>query len=770
MKIFSTHTNIYRRSISLMRALLRGKLTRMTIGLLFIAVLLLQLGSAMDAHADYGIARTNDLLARVVNGPVNLTAALYDSVQSILRTVSGGRLGGTAQAIDGRAIREKNQGTPVTAVEAASTPSGVNINSPAGFSQSVQFSTGFTSQAGITINGLINASELNLGSGKITAGNVLYGITAGDGIELTGNAQNPVISDKFWKQDGANISTKQEGLGLNIAGNLTVGSAAGSIFHLKGTSTIVFDSQAVTTIAPGLANVWSIATASSTSPAISIDSAKDFIGIGTDAPNAKLSVKNSQLGSVAFQIIAAEGQTADLFQIRDASQNSIFAIDPSGHIGIGTSSSKDIALGVQGTSTFSGAVNFQSDVHFGTAKIGIGTDNPKETLSINGTFSVTKDATFTNAPIFASVANCGGGSVLETDGDGRVTCGQDDAGSGGSPPAKDKGEVTGGTVGSFAYYTGGNVVGSANNVFYTDATGSLGIGTSTPGSLLSIQGVANFSTTSTSTIYSAITVPVINATSTTATSTFANGIQLSGGCFKAANGNCAITGAVGGTFNAGTANRLTYYSAVNTLDSANFLTVDAVNSFLGIGTTTPGTTLSVQGSTTISGLLTAYGTTTIPNLTSTSTTATSSFAGPLYIASSTPTGSALFAVGTSSPLLWVDKNTGFVGIGTTSPGSILSISGVGNFTSATSTFYSGLLAHNTIQSSALIATSTLFVGGTTGSSLVVLGSGNVGIGTTSPGSILSIQGVGNFTSGVLATSTLYTGLTVPGILATSSGI
>src|SRR3989344_7070103 len=45
--------------------------------------------------------------------------------------------------------------------------------------------------------------------------------------------------------------------------------------------------------------------------------------------------------------------------------------------------------------------------------------------------------------------------------------------------------------------------------------------------------------------------------------------------------------------------------------------------------------------------------------------------------------------------------------------------------------------------------------------------GNVGIGTTSPGSILSVQSVGNFQSG---TSTLYSGLVVPGFNATSSGI
>src|SRR3990167_4413874 len=49
----------------------------------------------------------------------------------------------------------------------------------------------------------------------------------------------------------------------------------------------------------------------------------------------------------------------------------------------------------------------------------------------------------------------------------------------------------------------------------------------------------------------------------------------------------------------------------------------------------------------------------------------------------------------------------------------------------------------------------------------ITSTGNVGIGTTTPGSIFSVQGVGNFQSG---TSTLYTGLVAPGFLATSSGL
>src|SRR3989344_1979446 len=94
----------------------------------------------------------------------------------------------------------------------------------------------------------------------------------------------------------------------------------------------------------------------------------------------------------------------------------------------------------------------------------------------------------------------------------------------------------------------------------------------------------------------AIDATVLNITSISATSTFANGIQLSGGCFRMANGNCAITGSAGGTFNTGLANSLSYYSAPNTIDSANFLATNVTQGLFGVGTSSPSGRLSVEGS------------------------------------------------------------------------------------------------------------------------------------------------------------------------------
>ncbi|MBI3274095.1 MAG: hypothetical protein HYZ69_03035, partial [Candidatus Colwellbacteria bacterium] len=127
---------------------------------------------------------------------------------------------------------------------------------------------------------------------------------------------------------------------------------------------------------------------------------------------------------------------------------------------------------------------------------------------------------------------------------------------------------------------------------------------------------------------------------------------------------------------------------------------------VGLGTTSPGSILSidrvgnfVQGAT--SSLYTALN---LPHLYSTSTSATSTFAGSLYVASSTPTQNALFAVGTSSPLLFIDRNSGYVAVGTPSP-----------------------------------VTNALFTVGTSSSLFVDKNNGNVGIGQTDPGTELEIK-------------------------------
>ncbi len=212
------------------------------------------------------------------------------------------------------------------------------------------------------------------------------------------------------------------------------------------------------------------------------------------------------------------------------------------------------------------------------------------------------------------------------------------------------GSVLATTVGNSISVTGTLSVGGASTL-----TGNTGIGTTTAGTLLSVQGIGNWAGGG-STVYSTYTFPSFTATSTSANN--------------------------------------------------------------GIGTTTPGSAFSIQG---------------VGNFVS---AATSTLYTPLMVSNFTATSTVLLAT-----------NTGLVGIGTTSPGTILSVQGLGNWSGGGSTVYS------TYTLPSFIATST---------------TANNGIGTSTPGTRLSIQGVANYVDASTGTSTIYSRLQLPSFLATST--
>lgn len=114
--------------------------------------------------------------------------------------------------------------------------------------------------------------------------------------------------------------------------------------------------------------------------------------------------------------------------------------------------------------------------------------------------------------------------------------------------------------------------------------------------------------------------------------------------------------------------------------------------------------------------------------------------------------------------------TGNVGVATSTAGTVLSIQGAGNFASGTSTIYSSLLLPS-FSATSTAATSTLSTGGfAIGSTQFVVqqNSGRVGLGTSTPGSLFSMQGIGNFVGTAAATSTMYTDFTLRSVSATSS--
>ena len=238
-------------------------------------------------------------------------------------------------------------------------------------------------------------------------------------------------------------------------------------------------------------------------------------------------------------------------------------------------------------------------------------------------------------------------------------------------------------IGNYQMSIGNLIFGTSIDAAGTSlSSGNIGIGTSSPYAKLSVAGpvVAEYftatSTTATSTFAWGIQATNFRLTSATATSTAANGIDLSSGCFSI-NGVCVSGGGGGtGTVSNGTINRLAYYTAGTTVGSANFLTVDTAYSRLGIGTTSPNWDLQIAS-------------TSRPFLTLSDMSAGvnqkhwffSSQGGNLYI------GTSSDALNATTTFLTIQKDTGYVGIGTVSPTHKLDINGdarIGNYTDTSS--------------------------------------------------------------------------------------
>jgi len=186
-------------------------------------------------------------------------------------------------------------------------------------------------------------------------------------------------------------------------------------------------------------------------------------------------------------------------------------------------------------------------------------------------------------------------------------------------------------VGNFAS-TGSTVYSTLTFPSFTATSTSAtnGIGTTTPGSLLSIQGVGNFVNAATSTLYTDFTLRSVSATST-----------IYGADGTAAVPSLAFTSDTDtGLFNAG-ANLL----GLSTGGSER-VRINASGNF-GIGTTTPGTVFSVQAAANFSdtGSTTIYRDVTLPQVRATSTTATSTFSNGILVA----TSAGSFGIGTTTP-------------------------------------------------------------------------------------------------------------------------
>ncbi|OHA03528.1 MAG: hypothetical protein A3C16_00430 [Candidatus Sungbacteria bacterium RIFCSPHIGHO2_02_FULL_51_29] len=155
------------------------------------------------------------------------------------------------------------------------------------------------------------------------------------------------------------------------------------------------------------------------------------------------------------------------------------------------------------------------------------------------------------------------------------------------------------------------------------------------------------------------------ATTTLNSNLSVNGIILAeGGQRVCTSGNSVCTSAGGAvTVNTGIANRLAFYSAAGTIDSMNFLATDVTNNRFGVATATPFGKLHVSASTT-------------PNLVLSDTGAGVDLKH--WYASSTG-GALVFGTLTDNLVTLAEKirftTTGFLGVGSSTPSSALSVNG-----------------------------------------------------------------------------------------------
>ena len=167
-----------------------------------------------------------------------------------------------------------------------------------------------------------------------------------------------------------------------------------------------------------------------------------------------------------------------------------------------------------------------------------------------------------------------------------------------------------------------------------------------------------------------------------------------------------------------------------------------MNGNVGIGTTSPGSLLSVQGNALFSGNLSLANLTATGTINFTGTGATTTISGGLVAGNN---AALVVNQGASANSLYI-TNSGNVGIGTASPAGKLDVNG-------SSVFRDALMIGTTVESEGLIswsgtnfvirgATSRALSLGSNGVSgrILIDTSGNVGIGTTSPLFKLSVDG------------------------------
>ena len=347
---------------------------------------------------------------------------------------------------------------------------------------------------------------------------------------------------------------------------------------------------------------------------------------------------------------------------------------------------KDINGSVGTVATSS--VRFSQSTH-NSSYVGIGTSTPNSPLTITSTGALglnmdrdTADATLSSRLFFDTSSN---GTAIR------------------------------GNTGKMEFLYGSIPNSTSGTVGMTmSALGKLGIGTTTPGTSLSIGNTGN----------STINIDP------TATSTFGTGLNIRGGCF-AINGTCLGTGA-GTVTSVGMSVPAFLSISGSPITTSGTLAVTLSGTALPVVNGGTGQTSFGQGWLNSDGTtLSASTSPTVNYITATSTTATSTFAGGMNVA------------GTAG--LTVLQN-GNVGVGTTSPNWKLSVAGIGSFDDYLRASYftaTSTTATSTLTDLNFPINSNVFYGGQRFITASTTSAGNLTIGYQSPTGLDAKGGLGN---------------------------
>lgn len=586
--------------------------------------------------------------------------------------------------------------------------------------------TGDTTIAGSTTTQALSSTSLAVSgtttlsgpvtvAGDLTASNILYSLTAGEGIAVS-DSQTPTIS----------LTTDAFGI-VKVDGSELAASGLKDTFELTSGLGISLSKDGDKITIAGDPDVLNASGWQTTGSVVNLQTITDSVSIGTTSNLAKLSVVNTS-DQVAQVVRGYSTQTSNLFEWQDSAGTILGVIDEQGRLGIGTSN-PSTSLHVVGTSTITSGLN----------NSGGGITNAG---SITGATGFTSSGTIT----FSSL----GTGILKSSVGGVVSSGLLNLSDSTNEVTGTLASTNGGT-GLTSYNTGEILYASAANTLSTLAAGG-------DGEVLTLNsGVPTWGTLSIGGICPNCVVDDPGGTQTiTPTSATATGLVIR----QAALGTADI-------FSVESNDGSDKYLRV---DSAGNIVLGNTSSSTGTFTVSPANTDFISISPVAQGATAYTGTITSEDLTADRTWTFPDMDGIICLTTGNCSGTAA-GIGGNGTLNYIPKFSGTysltnsilyddgtqIGIGTTVPTNTLSVAGTFNTTGAT-TLGSTLNVTGLSTLSTLTATgavdfdTTLDVGGNTSlagtlgvtgnttmdGTLTVNGTGNhyfagnVGIGTTSP--------------------------------------